>query len=415
MRILFVALSDNIHTARWLGQLANENWDLHLFPTSEARLHPDLRNVTVHTLVAQKVARLDPSVKQTGVHWPLRRGSSRAANFLEQLPLDLSRPARLARLIRTLKPDLVHVLEMQRAGYLTLDSYSRLNRDGDLPPLTYSCWGNDIFHFGGQAAHQERIRNFLAACDYYIADCKRDIKLARDFGFTGEVLGVFPVGGGFDIDQLAGLRSSGRSSGRRIIALKGYDGGAWGGRARVAVDALRLCADQLRGYSVVIYSANPDLQEYVNRTCSPAELSFSFLPESPHSEMMKLFGRSRLAIGVSISDGTPNSMLEAMMMGAFPIQSDTVSTPEWITNGENGLLVPPEDPQAIAVAIQRATSDDALVDKAAEANERLTSSLARSVIQSQVIAIYKRIAERSRLRTERTPIGQAQIQTWGQS
>jgi hypothetical protein len=276
----------------------------------------------------------------------------------------------------------------------------------------YSCWGNDIFHFGGQPEHEQRIRSFLDTCDYYIADCQRDIKLAHDFGFKGEVLGVFPVGGGFEIDELARYRSSGHPSARRVIALKGYDGGAWGGRARVAVEALRMSADKLRDYSVVIYSASRDLREYVDRTCTPPDFNFTFMPESPHSEMMTLFGRSRLAIGVSVSDGTPNSMLEAMMMGAFPIQSDTISTAEWIDHGENGSLVPPEDPHAIAAAIQQALSDDALVDRAAEINERLTRDrIARSVIKEEVIAMYQRVAEDSRLKVEKPLLNSGQIQT----
>ena len=33
MKILFVAMSDTIHTARWIGQLAGLGWDVHLFPS----------------------------------------------------------------------------------------------------------------------------------------------------------------------------------------------------------------------------------------------------------------------------------------------------------------------------------------------------------------------------------------------
>jgi glycosyltransferase involved in cell wall biosynthesis len=99
-----------------------------------------------------------------------------------------------------------------------------------------------------------------------------------------------------------------------------------------------------------------------------------------------------LAIGLAITDGTPNSMLEAMIMGAFPIQSDTVSTGEWIKQGRNGFLVPPEDPEVVAGAIKHALSDDELVDRAARINRRVTRRIDRQVIQPRVIEIYKHVA-----------------------
>jgi len=57
------------------------------------------------------------------------------------------------------------------------------------------------------------------------------------------------------------------------------------------------------------------------------------------------------------------------------------------------LLVPPEDPQAIAAAIQRALSDDSLVDPAAEINLKFTLGRSdSSIIQPKVMAMYERIA-----------------------
>jgi glycosyltransferase involved in cell wall biosynthesis len=113
-------------------------------------------------------------------------------------------------------------------------------------------------------------------------------------------------------------------------------------------------------------------------------------------------GRARIAIGVNVTDGTPNTMLEAMVMGAFPIQSDTISTAEWITHGENGLLVPPEDHEAIAAAIRWALLDDALVDRAAEINAQITAErIDRAVIQPEVIAMYEKVAAQGKQRPMR--------------
>ena len=106
-------------------------------------------------------------------------------------------------------------------------------------------------------------------------------------------------------------------------------------------------------------------------------------------------GRSRIAIGLGMSDGSPNTMLEAIIMGAFPVQSDTISTREWIDNGRNGFLVPPEDPEAVAAAIRCAISGSSLVECAADINTRIADErLDRERICREVVSLYQSSAQR---------------------
>jgi len=392
VRILFVTLGESVHAARWIQQLQGQEWDIHVFPhNAHDRVHAKLQNLTYHSLVRQARVDVPESVRQTGLIWPLHRGRARTTDALQRLDY-LKQPARLARMIRTLKPDIIHSLEMQRCGYLTLASRKELNGNS-LPPWIYSSWGSDIYFFGRLPEHEPRIREVLATCDYYIADCNRDIGLAREFGLRGEVLGVFPASGGFDLPRLRRLRSTSPVSSRRVIAVKGYQNEEWGGRALNALRALRLCATQLLGYEVVIYSANEEVRVAVMSFAKETAINVRILPPNPNEEIIKLFGTARISIGIGITDGSPISLLEAMIMGAFPIQSDTVSTGEWIRNGENGLLVPPEDPKAIATAIQRALASDELVDWAAELNSLIADErLDQELIRPQVIELYKKAA-----------------------
>jgi glycosyltransferase involved in cell wall biosynthesis len=114
----------------------------------------------------------------------------------------------------------------------------------------------------------------------------------------------------------------------------------------------------------------------------------------PHHTILELFARSRIFLATSISDGVSYSMLEALSVGAFPIQSNTACADEWITHGETGILVPPEDPQIIAAAIRRALTDDRLVDQAAERNAQVCAERLDAVkVRQQVIDIYQSIAE----------------------
>jgi glycosyltransferase involved in cell wall biosynthesis len=142
----------------------------------------------------------------------------------------------------------------------------------------------------------------------------------------------------------------------------------------------------------VVYSAAPEVAAAADDLKRVCGVQATVLPPSLHSDILRLLGRSRIAIGLGMSDGSPNTLLEAMIMGAFPIQSDTISTGEWIESGKNGFLVPPEDPEEVAVAIRRALSDAALVEHAAEINTHIADErLDRECIRSEVVSLYKQV------------------------
>ena len=103
-----------------------------------------------------------------------------------------------------------------------------------------------------------------------------------------------------------------------------------------------------------------------------------------------------MVIALSISDGLPSSLVEAMALGAFPIHSSTSCASEWIAPGTTGILVSPEDPAEAAAALKTALSDDALVDSAADLNRRVVCEyLDANVIAPQAIAMYRSIVGRS--------------------
>jgi glycosyltransferase involved in cell wall biosynthesis len=92
--------------------------------------------------------------------------------------------------------------------------------------------------------------------------------------------------------------------------------------------------------------------------------------------MAELFRRSQVAVSPSTHDGTPNTLLEAMACGCFPVAGDLESLREWITPGDNGLLVDPGDPRALADAILLALEQPDLRLRARERNLRLIAERA---------------------------------------
>lgn len=390
MRILFVAMANSVHTARWISQISHQGWDLHLFAAEATGTHQDLNGVVVH---GAKQGSRPRSLAKRALNRLARVMPSRTAENLNADNLRGQRVSALARLIRALKPDVLHSLEMQQAGYLTRDALDQCS-DNPSGRWVYSTWGSDLYYFGELRDHAPRIRRTLTACDYLITDCRRDVDLAHRHGFSGEVLGTFPVAGGYRIGEMLPLRQPGPAADRRTIALKGYHDPDWVGRGLVGLEAIHRCRDLLVEYHIVVFCAHDNVRfaaEYVSRITG---LKIHVLPfGSPHEEVLGVLGRSRLAVGLSLSDGSPNAMLEAMVMGALPIQSDTVSTAEWIEDGINGLLVPPEDVDIVETAIRRALRDDQLVNDADRQNERrMRETIDWDLLQPQVVQLYERVA-----------------------
>lgn len=385
MKLLFVAMPDSVHAARWIGQIADQNWDLHFFPSLDhGALHPELPGVTLHRSWYERIGAHRESFAARGVNYAARRV---AARFFPQY-----RARRLARLIRRLRPDAVHALEFQSAGYLCLAARQLLG--GEFPRWIATNWGSDLYLYGRLPSHRDRIAQILAGCDFYSCECKRDIALARGMGLKGEILPVLPNSGGLDLDTALALRAPGTPSQRRGIVLKGYQ--HWAGRALVGLRALERCADQLKGYEIGIFSPSDDVILAAELFAAKTSLPVRIVPGgAANRDILALHGNARISIGLSISDAISTSLLEAMMMGSFPIQSSTACADEWIEHGRSGLLVPPEDPEEVEKALRRALSDDALVDGAAALNlETAQRKLDRKVLKPAILDFYARVRHR---------------------
>jgi glycosyltransferase involved in cell wall biosynthesis len=89
------------------------------------------------------------------------------------------------------------------------------------------------------------------------------------------------------------------------------------------------------------------------------------------AQLVEELQRSQVYVSLSRSDGTSSSLLEAMACGAFPVISDIPQNREWVTPEEdNGILVPFDQPQALADALQRSLADSGWRARAAVYNRK---------------------------------------------
>lgn len=394
MKILIVAISSSVHTSRWINQLKNTGFEIFFFPsTYDLAINDDTLWVKpcvpffkTHTWIGKHIFKNEDRYYYQGVHQILGKIN---ANYQSK---------RLNKYINKIKPDLIHSLETQAAGYLVADVKNTYFQNQKFPLWWHSNWGSDIYLFERIPAHQDKIKQVLENCDYYSCECFRDIELAIKNGFKGKLLPVYPNTGGFDLEQIKKIKEqSVKPSQRRIILLKGYQG--WAGRALVGFRALERCADVLKGYEIYIHSNTnaKDIQIAASLFTHSTNIPVTLVPEgTPHQQILELQSRARISIGLSISDGISTSLLEAMAMGAFPIQSGTACAEEWFENHVSGIIVPPEDPEIIEQAIRRAISDDELVDKAYDINLTTIAQKAdNKVLQQQTINIYQDILNRA--------------------
>lgn len=95
----------------------------------------------------------------------------------------------------------------------------------------------------------------------------------------------------------------------------------------------------------------------------------------------------------SHAEGLPMSMLEAMAAGRAVVASSVGGIPETIVDGDNGLLVPPRDEEALAGALERILGDEALrVRLAGRARATIEQHYSTDVVCGQLSALYRELA-----------------------
>lgn len=333
-KILVVCMLDGVHSARWLAQFKDEDLEFLLFPSSpNRRIHPLIQILVTGNSKAK--FSLFPGSAIIGL--PLWA--------LDQVSGNLLRGKLLSMSIRSFRPQVLHALELTNAGYISMRAL-RHRKPAGLEFIATN-WGSDIHWFQRFPAHRRKLERLLAITDKYSCECERDVRLAKELGFRGEVLPVIPNAGGFSSSLLG--EATPLLADRKIIAVKGYHG--WAGRAKVALDALELLMCEVAGFEIVVFSANLATARHARKISKRTGLRITVHKkfDLSHEQMLNLFSRARIYIGLSVTDGISTSMLESMAMGSVPVQSSTSCCEEWFS--DSGVSVPGLGVDEVAAAI----------------------------------------------------------------
>ncbi|MFL6247676.1 MAG: glycosyltransferase family 4 protein [Thermoanaerobaculia bacterium] len=135
-------------------------------------------------------------------------------------------------------------------------------------------------------------------------------------------------------------------------------------------------------YMLTIIGSGPLEQQL--RESAPDRVRF--LGTVPRHELGALYQQHDVFVTATLNEAFALVVLEALACGLPVIGTNIDALRAVIRDGENGLLVPPRDPRALADAIERLARDEPL-------REKLGSNAPASVAQYSWLEIGDRIAE----------------------
>ncbi|PKO17788.1 MAG: hypothetical protein CVU39_04715 [Chloroflexi bacterium HGW-Chloroflexi-10] len=296
----------------------------------------------------------------------------------------------LQRIIREIQPDLVHALRIPYEGMLGFYTPPEI-------PLVISIWGNDFtLHAQVNQKMGQWTHSAMHRADGLIADTNRDVQLAHFWGLNPQKPTlVVPGGGGISLPEifaskLTPVPGEDFSTGVPIIVnprgIRAYV------QNEVFFQAIPFVIQRIpeARFLCPAMQNSPEAQRWVQQF--HLEKSVSLLPVLSQDQLWSIFHHARLSVSPAIHDGTPNTLLEAMACGSFPIVYDIESLREWITPGENGLLVEPGKPQALADAMITALQSPRLREKAAIENlKRIQERSEINTVRHKISTFYTRL------------------------
>jgi glycosyltransferase involved in cell wall biosynthesis len=322
------------------------------------------------------------------------RGYKPIRSYAEAVPETTPSPASLVKLIKAIRPTLVHSLELQHGGYLCLEARRRM--DSDFPRWLASSWGSDIFLYRKLPEHVPVLRELFQNIDALHSDCARDFDLAAELGFHGHRFPVVPAAGGADLSGYPDPASLPLPSKRNVILVKGNHG--WSGRGINILMALHRVAPAIKRYRIRVSHSGSAVQRSVEMLAREDGLDIGLDPYYPyHSSAIERLAAARFVVATGVSDGIGTTLLEAMAVGTFCIQGNTSCACEWVTPGRTALITSPHDVAALGAAITKAATDDALVDDAVAINRKtIVQRWSAEVVKPIVIEGYENLISSAR-------------------
>lgn len=370
MRLCIIANPNSIHTQRWVSYFAGRGHDVHLighYPVTATL--PG--NIEFHDLT----------------HYTNRR-KFRFVVWSQAL----------RRLLRTIRPDVLHAHQVTGSGWLGAAS--------GYHPFVVTSWGSDLLVSAQRSPTQRRLASLvLRRADYVTCVSQPLAEAALALGADPRHLEVVYWGVDRDIFHAKAAKAEDLLGRGEQTAGEGAESSTV-----LSIRAIRPLYNPLViAHAIPLVLAERPEARFVIRTysydasllaefrslieASGASDAVEYVGDLPDDDAIAdLYRRAGIAISVPSSDGTPQSVLEAMACGAVPVLSDLPWLNGWIRNEGEALVVPAGDAPALARAIVRLLADPTLRNRLrASALEMVRARADSAIWMARTETIYHRL------------------------
>lgn len=234
-------------------------------------------------------------------------------------------------------------------------------------PYSFTAHGSDLHR------DQHMLREKIARARFVVAISRYNRELLLAHAPPGSEDRIHVVHCGIDTRRIHQRLAASRSGMFRVLCIgklhevKGQ---------RVLLEACRQLIERGLPVACHLVGDGPDREALAALACGPVE----FHGACTRAQVLDYLHHSDVVVAPSVPtsdgrrEGIPVALMEAMAVGVPVVASDLSGIPELVVDEQTGLLTPPGDATALAIALDRLYHDPALRDRlvgnAREAIER---------------------------------------------
>jgi glycosyltransferase involved in cell wall biosynthesis len=355
LRICYIADAGSIHVQRWVSYFAGKGHQVHIITSRLGEGYPE--SVRLHLLTSL----LPQRWKRTG--------------YINTLPWFIQ----ARRLVNRIKPDIID------AHYVTINGY--LGAFSGFHPLVLTALGSDVLTDPGKGFYLRFLAKYaLKKAEMVTCNSETVRRELVKLGVSPDRISIIYQGidtQKFSPRQDRGFKDKLGLRGRPvIISLRSFKPVY---NVEMLVRAAPLVLEHFP-QAIFVVAGEGEQREYLMNLAGSLGCSenIRFVGRIAHDELPQYLASSEVYVSTSLSDSASLTLQEAMACELAPVVTDLSGNREWITDGENGFLVPVNDVQALANKIVHLLENEGVAGK--------FGKLGRKIVQER--AEYEREMER---------------------